>query len=573
MLTDRNVPFARLATARCRIYVHDQPVLKQGGRPSIRSTAASTHHHRNMQPQPGWEQHQLATEYWLLRALKDHPWRSAHAGSADAIFVVTNRTRLCRAAYEVPFHSKERSNRQDHSALVWHSAFDGDFLKDSRQLKVISNQDMTCPPPRGDAEWLPNGGWSTIRDQTLVLEEALRSTPVTARAAILHFPTPFVTKQAPSWLVEEGGRMSISQQPPPWKLRRLLFFVGHVPKLNINPLRYYLWRQLRRDPRATVASHTINCTVGAYSACRQSIGALQARSKRYFLHDFCAEACRASWMGTNLSRCQMDYDRLSQPAEVARFRSACRKRHKQFHSAADWAILHADMHRATMNAPKTREDYLQTASRHRFCIVAPGNSFAPCRGGLPYAYSTPDPNVAGDGVSTPKLTEMVLLGGAGGCVPLIVVPHDGGPGQMVRILPYTRWLDWCRISFLVSADVARDQMHTVLDFLAKVTSQQAGAKLAALRSLRHAFAFRVPSEGSLPSAADFILSEVCYRARLFRQLSNGTALHTLTPRSYRLAGGDHQRCMVQGNTHSRSRSTIRRSTLHGPGKPRGHAHG
>ena len=77
------------------------------------------------------------------------------------------------------------------------------------------------------------------------------------RAAV----TPFAIT-GPHWMTE--GRSALQT---PWAERKLLFFGGHVPKPYLNSLRYELWSQLRRDPRATTESKTIGCSVGAYAAC------------------------------------------------------------------------------------------------------------------------------------------------------------------------------------------------------------------------------------------------------------------------------------------------------------------
>ena len=56
----------------------------------------------------------------------------------------------------------------------------------------------------------------------------------------------------------------------------------------------------------------------------------------------------------------------------------------------------ADMARSAVNLPAGR--YFKAAMGHRFCLAAPG-----------------------DFVSTPKITEYVAMGAAGGCLPLLVL--------------------------------------------------------------------------------------------------------------------------------------------------------
>ena len=47
----------------------------------------------------------------------------------------------------------------------------------------------------------------------------------------------------------------------------LLLSVTQVPKLYINPTRYLIWKQIRRQPGVTALSATINCTIGSFSVC------------------------------------------------------------------------------------------------------------------------------------------------------------------------------------------------------------------------------------------------------------------------------------------------------------------
>ena len=100
--------------------------------------------------------------------------------------------------------------------------------------------------------------------------------------------TPYVVSR-PSWLVGEasGGDGVEAPTPPPWAARKLLFFSGHVPKVTIAPLRFELWKQLRRSEHVTALSSTIGCSVGAYSVC--------ADGSRVELEysTFCRGGCRA----------------------------------------------------------------------------------------------------------------------------------------------------------------------------------------------------------------------------------------------------------------------------------------
>ena len=99
------------------------------------------------------------------------------------------------------------------------------------------------------------------------------------------------------------------------------------------------------------------------------------------------------------------------------------------------------------------------------------------------------------------------MGAAGGCLPLLVLK---GPPE--KTLPYTRWLDWCSIAYIISDTTARSGMASVLQKLEKVTAQEAAAKRAALLAVRDAFVWRSPDADPLarPSAAG---AEVARRTR------------------------------------------------------------
>ena len=457
-------PFSALNAARCRVYVQDLPQMEQA------ALAASSKQLSSLRHPTEWEHHQLSTELWILRALELHPWRVLRVEEADAIFVVTNRTRLCRAAYEEK-HARRQHRKWIHSLRVWMTS----MLRHggSSQLKAVSVQDAVCPPP---GKPHPNAskadGWPgdalvrTLMNGTLLLLEALHVGQLGGRAEFLRSPTPFVSKPEPAWLLPPTGTVPFSQHVP-WATRKLLFFVSHISKLSISKLRYYIWRQLRRDPRATVASRTINCTVGSFSACRLPFEELRTKPRQFYWYHFCREACTRVWSGgkTHANSC-IKPEYLSQPKEFERFLQHCH-RNREFVMSTDWSDQLADMHTSALRAPQSRDNYLLTAAAHRFCIVVPG-----------------------DFPSTPKITETILLGGAGGCIPVFVIPRDGSPGQLVRILPYTTWLDYCLIGFLVTENAARHRMGAVLDELARVSALQAAEKLARLRSVRHAFAFR-----------------------------------------------------------------------------------
>ena len=147
---------------------------------------------------------------------------------------------------------------------------------------------------------------------------------------------------------------------------------------------------------------------------------------------------------------------------------------------------------------------------HRFCVAAPG-----------------------DFVSTPKITEYVAMGAAGGCLPLLVIK-----GAPEKTLPYTRWLDWCSIAFIISDATARTSMASVLRKLQLVSAEEAAAKRVALLAVRDAFVWRAPTLDPVaqPSAPDFLLGELCDAARSWRL--NGSLSDSP------VAGGPYTRCMI-----------------------------
>ena len=140
--------------------------------------------------------------------------------------------------------------------------------------------------------------------------------------------------------------------------------------------------------------------------------------------------------------------------------------------------------------------YFASAMSHRFCLAAPG-----------------------DFISTPKITEFVALGAAGGCLPVLVIK-----GEPHNTLPYMRWLDWCSIAWVVNASRTRfGQMPEVVEKLRAVTAEEAAVKRAALRAVVDAFVWRPPAPLPVeqPSAADFLLADACDGARRFRGRGRG----------------------------------------------------
>jgi len=65
----------------------------------------------------------------------------------------------------------------------------------------------------------------------------------------------------------------------------------------------------------------------------------------------------------------------------------------------------------------------------------------------------------------------------------------GNHDAVARSFPYTRWLDYCRIAYLVSEKAANTDLASVLRRLETVTAEEAARKHAALREVRDAFVF------------------------------------------------------------------------------------
>ena len=174
--------------------------------------------------------------------------------------------------------------------------------------------------------------------------------------------------------------------------------------------------------------------------------------------------------------------------------------------------------------------YLALAFSHRFCLVA-----------------------AGDTPSTHKVSETVALGGVGGCIPVIVVPLALGrhaqpvplTTRLRQMLPYTRWLDWCNVAYLVEQEDASSRFAAVLRRLATVSRAEAAAKARALRRVHAAFTLRANSTFERPSAAEYVLAEACDAALRFRR-AGGSGSPWWSRQPAPVAGGDRlDRCVVR----------------------------
>ena len=345
---------------------------------------------------------------------------------------------------------------------------------------------------------------------------------------------PFVLAK-PWWLVDAPRRPGDADAPAivPWSERKLLFFAGHVPKPYIRPTRYLIWRQVRRHPGVTAISATINCTIGSFSVCPAAIQPnFTVEQSRTYCKDFCTSHVEDDFKTFLHDAPGHVHGNVTpkshgwKPSAHSK-RSRCinglqtLKRTCRSYGGIDWADELPDMAKATVNLPAPR--YFGHAMGHKFCLAAPG-----------------------DFVSTPKITEFVAMGAFGGCLPVLVLA-----GKPAHTLPYTRWLDWCSIAYLVSDSTARRGMRSVLAKLDLVSAEEAAQKRAALRAVRDAFVFRAPHGGPragnasrprdyrpgyAPSAVDFILGELCEAAR--------SAKHNGTLTTQPLAGGSYSRCML-----------------------------
>ena len=230
----------------CRIHVHDTTAFyEEHIKASQRLQAA------------GWANDPFSTELSLQRAaarLATHAeWRAPSAAQADLIFVAANLSLMCVIGKQ--FTAKKLRDQVRAQLFPTHAQGSSPA---HLPLKVVSLQFVQhCQTFVS--------GWPA--DDTLRLVDQIGSRSASGadcregrpgcRAAV----TPFAIT-GPHWMTE--GRSALQT---PWAERKLLFFGGHVPKPYLNSLRYELWSQLRRDPRATTESKSIGCSVGAYAAC------------------------------------------------------------------------------------------------------------------------------------------------------------------------------------------------------------------------------------------------------------------------------------------------------------------
>ena len=443
----------------------------------------------------GWETNKYSAELWLRRAVEDHPWRVRHPSQADVVLLSANFSLYCSAG-------KSFTGRSVWKGLV---NLLGDPAGSSADCKG-------CKPIKGLRSGTAKFITLTNNECTAPWTGAVRPKDIFAvtdqKPGSFGVLSPFVVAQ-PDWLTARpGGTLgaSLSAAGPsrvPWAARELLFFLGHVPKLYIDPTRYHIWRQVRQLPNVTALSGTLNCSVGQFSACRV-VDRLSDEQLRSYCYDYCrthaedgASVKRVEEAGKQLAHKLAKRDGSEQSAQVrmrCKSRSSLR-RYCKSHTGVDFASELPDMAAAARKLPQHK--YYQLAMSHRFCVAAPG-----------------------DFVSTPKITEFVALGAAGGCLPVLVIR-----GEAHNTLPYMRWLDWCEVGYLVNASRATRHMDDVVGALRAVTAAEAAAKYAALREVVDAFVWRPPALRPLetPSAPDFILAEACASWRRFQGIANGSA--------------------------------------------------
>lgn len=473
---------------------------------------------------PGWPSDQYAVELWLQRSLLHHrhAWSVRRPDDADLIFGAMNFSLFCLNGHFYLYRA------------VWShllAAF-GNFPTAAHAVTLQYGQ---CPAP-----WKVTYGDKRERDRSntvVLLDRRSGSTSVTANGnnstsderaqAVI---SPFVVADPP-WLVAEQPEEEPSFPLPrtPWASRKLLFFAGHVPKLYVSRTRYRLWSALRpyaesfvaaSGPAAaaasagnlsvTLVSSTLRCSVGAFATpCRMDPRELQSQNNSFF-GTFCHADCGVD------DTCGAT-PKAPPGDNAARLLRKCKA---YAHVRYDREL--EDMRRTTRTL--SHEAYMAASMSHRFCLVAPG-----------------------DFTSTKKLSETMAVGGVGGCIPLIVLPgtatHKSASTAAARLLPYGRWLDYCGAAFFVTEYHATYRMPDVLRELANVDAQTAAKKHAALAHVRDAFVFREGSSVERPSAAEYVLAEMCEAARLGLRSARSDEATDLK-RSPLLVDGVPRRCLV-----------------------------
>ena len=242
--------------------------------------------------------------------------------------------------------------------------------------------------------------------------------------------------------------------------------------------------------------------------CRRGDAYLRAAPHTFF-RDFCKPFCEP--LEANV-RCSGYNERDAQTHLAEKMVRQCRAYRK-----VNYTDELPDMVRDTRRLP--HDVFLAESLRHRFCLIPPGDV----------------------GHASPKISEGIALGAARGCIPVIVLPFNSARETrrfLGTFLPFTRWLDYCSVAYLVPArTVYRAALvRDLVERLSRVTAAEAAAKHAALARVRDAFVLRGGGGGvdAAPTAADFVLGEACEIARR-RRRDEPPALPV---------GGDHRSCVL-----------------------------
>ena len=489
----------------CRYYVHD----------ALASPAAVRLHPDYSLCE--WPRNKYSQQVWLERALQHSAWRTLEPAEADVIFLAGHDFgHWCAAAVESSLQRTERMGRGVKAHVSREVLCPGRAPAGERPraydfdgaAEFVSRTRRRADDPRSVFASIDEGSKAAVLRKLLNDSSVYGDRPRVLVLSNSECPRFFPSGRPPRDLVllvdrrvrqqaDPIGRGDVvvpsvvrglarltstgaTQLAPSWRERKLLFFAGHIPKLFVSRVRYAVWRQLRRSKHATTWSHSLGCTVASYEICTD-----KARMQTEW-RTFCREGCNTS------VRCSGSSNHLAAMCRLGRYR------------LVDWASERDDMRRDTRRL--THEQYLEASMRHRFCIVA-----------------------RGDYVSTPKIAEAIQVGAAGGCIPVFVLPEPPDAGR--SMLPYTRWLDYCAIGFVVFESSARRNMAAVESRLLEVSEEAADAKRRELRRVRAAFAFRTTSSMSEPSAAEFILEEAC-RAAGARRAPGGTSEETRSTRHW-----------------------------------------
>lgn len=491
-----------LPSLRCRVYVASLPSVSFEEKLS-RIRQSSPNHLAYASSHSAWAAHHYSSELWLQRALRSHPWTVASASEAELVFIAANFSQACYAAK--PFTAMRMWREmlellwQANQSLAHADAASNPNKTAHRPPKpgpLLSREPFTAPKALS-MQYMACRPWSgsVVPHDLLVLSEFARQTHLREWR-----PSPFVIS-APAWLV------GTAPPPPslPWARRKLLFFAGHVPKLSIDRTRFVLWTALRHHrSRVTIASHTINCTIGQFEVCAEGLPALRQRPSTFF-SSHCKPYCGAN------ANCHGD-PALSSARNARGLWKRC-----QAYKKVNYSLVMPDIRRDSARRLSSHE-YLGEAMSHRFCVVA-----------------------RGDFQATPKITEMVAIGGVGGCLPLFVFTRPLKQ-EISSSYPYASWLDYCEIGYFVSIRKAARDVGALLDAIEALPVEEIAQKRQALQKLAQtgAFVHRQATMGR-PSASDWKLGELCSMAKARKErVGNRTGgEEILLPR-----GGDYSRCTL-----------------------------